>query len=325
MKTFVTGASGFTGSHLVRQLIEQGHHVKALVRPNSKNIKRLAGLEIELIEGEITDFEKLRSHLVDVDWMFHTAAFVELGLVDDHLMERTNVDGTRTVLEAAKVSTLSKLIYCSTIGIYGDTQGQTIDETFQRTQKNFSSAYDRTKYTAQQLVDRAADQGLPVVSVMPSGIFGPDDPHFGPVIDNFLKGKLTVWAGGDRITGIVHVDDLVQGMILAAEKSPLAEHYILSAGDLTTRDMFAILGDAAGVTPPQELPQPLVRLSGNVLDIVGRLSGWNPPLSRERVHYIYERCVRVDGSKAKKVLGWQPRPVEQTLREIIAHKLNKAQ
>lgn len=321
MKTFVTGASGFTGSHLVRRLLEQGHTVKALVRPNSKNMTRLSGLDVELIEGEITDRELIQANLVDVDWVFHTAAFVELGLVDDQLMEHTNVDGTRAVLEAAKASTISKLIYCSTIGIYGDTQGQTIDETFQRTQKNFSSAYDRTKYTAQQLVDRAADQGLPVVSVMPSGIFGPDDPHFGPVIDNFLKGKLKVWAGGDRVTGIVHVDDLVQGMILAAEKSPPGEHYILSAGDLTTRDMFTILGNAGHVAPPRELPQPVVRFSGNVLDAVGRITHWNPPLSRERVHYIYERCVRVDGSKARRVLGWQPRPVEQTLREIVAHKL----
>ncbi|WP_159789848.1 NAD-dependent epimerase/dehydratase family protein [Sodalinema gerasimenkoae] len=323
MKTFVTGATGFTGSHLVRRLLAQGHTVKALVRPNSKNRTRLSGLDVEVVEGEITDLELICSHLTDVDWLFHTAAFVELGLVDDALMEQTNVDGTRTLLEAAKTATISKLIYCSTIGIYGDTQGQTIDETFQRTQKNFSSAYDRTKYTAQQLVNRAADQGLPVVSVMPSGIFGADDPHFGPVIENFLKGKLTVWAGGDRITGIVHVDDLVDGMIRAAEKSPPGEHYILSAGDLTTREMFAILGDAGGVAPPRELPQPVVRFSGNVLDTVGRLTGWNPPLSRERVHYIYERCVRVDGSKAQRVLGWQPRSVEQTLREIVAHKLNQ--
>lgn len=277
MKTFVTGATGFTGSHLVRQLLEQGHSVKALVRPNSNNKTRLSGLDIEFVEGDLTDLELLRSHLADIDWVFHTAAFVELGLVDDALMDRTNVDGTRTILEAAKSANLSKFVYCSTIGVYGDTQGQTIDETFQRTQKNFSSAYDRTKYTAQQLVNRAADQGLAAVSVMPSGIFGPDDPHFGPVIDNFIKGKLTVWAGGDRITGIVHVDDLVDAMIRAAEKSPPGEHYIISAGDLTTREMFAILGDAAGVAPPREIPPPVVRLSGNVLDVIGRLTGWNPP------------------------------------------------
>lgn len=319
MQVMVTGASGFTGSHLVKALLQQGHTVTGLVRSPDKAQARLADCPVKLVYGDITDPDRVRAAMDGAEWVFHTAAFVELGLVDEATMERTNVEGTRTVVDAAQATpTLTSLVYCSTIGIYGDTQGQTVDETFRRTQRSFSSAYDRTKYAAQQIVDRAADAGLPAKSVMPSGIFGSDDPHFGPVVQNFLAGKLRVWAGGDRITGIVHVDDLVDGMIRVAQHGTPGEHYILSAGDLTTREMFAILGDAGDVAPPRELPPPVVRVAGNVLDAIGRATNWNPPLSRERVHYVYDRCVRVDGSKARRQLGWQPRSVEQTLRQIVA-------
>jgi dihydroflavonol-4-reductase len=316
MKALVTGASGFTGSHLVHALERRGDRVVALVRKTS-DLSRLAHSNAQLVYGDISDRQALRQAMAGVDWVFHTAAYVELGLVDAIRMQQINVEGTRTVLETAQAAGISKLVYCSTIGVYGDTQGRVIDETFQRQQKDFSSAYDSTKYEAQQLVDQFAAQGLPAVSVMPSGIFGADDPHFGPVVQTFLKGKLKVWAGGQRITGIVHVDDLVAAMLLAAEKASPGSHYIISSGDLRTDEMFAFLSRETGIPVPWEAPEPLVRFVGNLLDPIGRLFSWQPPISRERVHYIYDRCVRVSGNKARQELGWQPRSVEQTLRDLV--------
>ena len=316
MKALVTGANGFTGSHLVKALELRGSRVVAFVRKSS-NLSRLADSQAQLVYGDITDRNALQDAMTGVDTVFHTAAYVELGLVNAAEMQRVNVEGTRAVLEVAKESGVSKVVYCSTVGIYGNTGGKVINETFVRTQTDFSSAYDSTKYEAQQIVDRLAAQGLPVVSVMPSGIFGADDPHFAPVMQAFLKGRLKLWAGGDRITGIVHVDDLAQAMILAAEKAKSGEHYILSAGDLSTREMFEILSLATGIPVPHEAPKPLVRLAGNILDPIGRLLKWQPPLSRERVHYVYDRCVRVDATKAMQELGWKPRPVSQTLEEIV--------
>ena len=316
MKALVTGANGFTGSHLVKALEQRGDRVVALVRKSS-NLARLSNCNVQLIYGEITDRDALQHAMTGVDTVFHTAAYVELGLVNEPEMERVNVEGTHAVLEVAQKSGVSKVVYCSTIGIYGDTGGKVVDETFKRTQTNFSSAYDRTKYAAQQLVDQFAAQGLPVVSVMPSGIFGADDPHFGPVLQQYLKGWLKLWVGGDRITGIVHVDDLVAAMLLAAEKGKTGEHYIISAGDLTTREMFELLSKETGIPVPGEVPKPLVRLVGNILDPIGRTFKWQPPLSRERVHYVYDRCVRVDATKARQKLGWQPRSVSETLREIV--------
>lgn len=316
MKALVTGANGFTGSHLVKALLDRGDAVVAFVRKTS-DLSRLSGCSVDYAYGDVGDRLSLQAAMTGVDVVFHTAAYVELGIVDEDRMERINVVGTRNVLEAARQAGVSKFLYCSTIGVYGDTQGKVVDETFERTQKSFSSAYDRTKYEAQVWVDRAAQEGFHTISVMPSGIFGPDDPHFGPVIRAFRNGKLRVWAGGDRITGIVHVDDLVTGMLLAVDQAPPSSHYILSAGELTTREMFNILSRETGVPAPQDMPEQVVRLAGNVLDPLGRIFKWQPPLSRERVHYIYDRCVRIDGSKACRELGWQPRSVEQTLRECL--------
>ncbi|NET55782.1 MAG: NAD-dependent epimerase/dehydratase family protein [Symploca sp. SIO2E6] len=312
MKALVTGANGFTGSHLVKALEKQNYEVCGLVRQSS-DLEHLAGCQIQLVYGDITDRDALKTAMAGVDWVFHTAAYVELGLVNEARMERVNVEGTRAVLEVAQAAGIGKIVYCSTIGIFGDTKSQVVDETFQRTQTDFSSAYDHTKYQAQQIVDQFATQGLPVVSILPSGIFGADDPHFGPVIQLFRSGKLKFWVGSDRITGIVHVDDLVAAMILAAMKGKLGEKYIISAGELTTGEMFHQLSQATGIPVPREVPQPLVRFIGNLLDPIGRLLQWQPPLSRERVHYIYDRCVRVDATKAHQELGWQHRSLSETL------------
>ncbi len=316
MKAIVTGANGFTGSHLVKALEQRGNVVVGLVRKSS-NLDRLSDCKLQFVYGDITDRDALKTAMAGVDWVFHTAAYVELGLVNAAEMEGVNVEGTRAVMEVAQAVGVSKVVYCSTIGVFGDTKGQVVNETFKRTQADFSSAYDRTKYQAQQIVDEFAAQGLPVVSILPSGIFGADDPHFGPVMQQFLKRRLPLWVGGDRITGIVHVDDLVAAMILAAEKGKPGEHYIISAGDLTTREMFDILSQETGIPVPREAPKPLVRLVGNFLDPIGRLFKWQPPISRERVHYIYDRCVRVDATKARTELGWHPRSVPQTLHEIV--------
>ena len=316
MKALVTGANGFTGSHLVRALEQRGDTVVGLVRQTS-DLSRLAESRVHLVYGDITDRDALKTAMAGVDIVFHVAAYVDLGLVDAVEMERVNVKGTRAVLETARAADVAKMVYCSTIGVYGDTQGRVIDETFQREQQSFSSAYDVTKYQAQQLVNQAAAEGFHVISMMPAGIFGGDDPHFGPVFRLFLGGRLKIWPGGDRITGIVHVDDLVSAMLLAAEKAAPGEHFIISTGELKTREMFAYLSKLTGITPPVDVPEWLIRLIGNLLDPIGRLLGINLPLNRERVHYIYDRCVRVDATKAREVLSWQPRSVEETLRSAL--------
>jgi dihydroflavonol-4-reductase len=316
MKALVTGANGFTGSHLVQSLLTSGDSVVAYVRPSSDRSRLSPHSLLTYAYGDITDEVALTTAMQGVDTVFHIAAYVELGLVDADRMRQVNVEGTRTVIAAMETAGIQNLLYCSTIGIYGDTQGKTIDETFARQQVGFSSAYDETKFAAQALVNQAASR-LRVVSVMPSGIFGPDDPHFGPVVESFRQGKLKVWAGGDRITGIVHVDDLVDGMRRAIEQANSGSSYILSAGDLSTKEMFDIFSQASGIKPPYEVPEAIVRIVANLLDRIGRLAKWQPPIDRERAHYLYDRCVRVSGQKAMNELGWRPRSPRQTLKELV--------
>src|SRR5918998_3198801 len=133
MKVLVTGANGFTGSHLVKALEQRGDVVVGLVRKSS-NLERLSDCKVQFVYGEITDRDALKTAMTGVDWVFHTAAYVELGLVDAAEMERVNVEGTRAVMEVAQALGVSKVVYCSTIGVFGDTQGRVVDETFQREQ-----------------------------------------------------------------------------------------------------------------------------------------------------------------------------------------------
>jgi len=312
----VTGANGFTGSHLVRGLEQRGYEVVGLVRPSS-DLSRLSNCHLTLVKGDLGDRAILEQAMSGVDQVFHTAAYVELGLVNTEAMSRVNIEGTRAVMEVAQAMGVSKVVYCSTIGVLGDTQGRVVDETFNREQTGFSSAYDWTKYEAQVIVDQLADQGLPVVSVLPSGILGADDPHFGQIVKLFGQGKLKFWPGRDRVTGIVHVEDLVTAMIQAAQIGQPGEHYIISAGELSIGEMFDYLSQKTGVSPPREAPKWLIRMLGNLLNPIGHLLNWQPPLSRERIHYIYDRCVRVDATKAKTQLNWQPRSVETILNELI--------
>ena len=324
MKALVTGANGFSSSHLVKTLLARGHEVLGLVRTTS-NCTRLNNIPLELVYGDLCDRDAITRAMQQVDVVFHLAAMVDLGIVNESEMERVNVEGTRTLLEVATSQPHPpRVVYCSTIGVLGDTAGQVVDETFVRQQVEFSSAYDRTKFEAQALVDAAAERGLWTASALPAGIFGADDPHFGPVFNLFLSGKLKLWPGGERITGIVHVDDLADALIRIAERGESGERYIISAGELSLQEMFETIGEVTGVSAPAAAPRWLVRLLGRLFDPIGKLLHWNPPLSRERVHYIYDRCVRVDGSKAKRDLGWQPRSVKTTLQEI-ARQLQAAE
>ncbi len=312
----VTGANGFTGSHVVKALLQRGYKVRGYVRAFS-NMQRLDGLDIPIVRGDITNRDALKQALQNIDMVIHTAAYVDLGIVDEQEMSRVNVEGTRTLLELASEAGIKRFVHCSTIGIFGDTQGNVVNEDFQRTQLSFSSAYDRTKFEAQKLVDAFHLRELSVVSVLPSGIMGSGDPHFGPVVELFLGGRLKLWAGGDRITGIVYVEDVAQLLILAAERGSDGAYYIASAGELTTHQMFEIMAVETGIQSPKEVPELLVRFLANCLDPIGRIFSFNPPLSRERIHYLYDRCVRVDATRACQELGWSPLSPEQTILKLL--------
>ena len=316
MMTLVTGASGFTGSHVVRALAHSGAAVRAMVRPSS-DCSRLQGLDVDVAVADITSRASLDAALRGVTTVIHTAAAVSLGIVDEWTMTQVNVDGTRNLLDAALDCGVRRFVHCSTIGVLGDTKGEVVDETFCRVQEEYSSVYDRTKHEAQKLVDAYGKGRLEVVSVLPSGILGYGDPHFGQMIERFLAGRLAYGVGNKRIVSVVHVGDVAGALLLAAAVGRRGEWYIASAGELTGRRIFELLGARKGIAPPREIPEAIVRAIGCGLEPIGRVLLWNPPLSRERVRYIYDRCVRVNASKIRRELGWKPRSPERTVEAIM--------
>ncbi len=313
---FVTGANGFTGSNVVKNLVTRGHKVKGLVRQKSE-LTRLSGIPVELIRADIADEATLTTAFQSVDTVIHTAAMVELGITDGRVMERVNVEGTRSVVSAAKSAGVRRLIHCSTIGVLGDTHGTIANEATVRSSAPFASAYDRSKFQAEELALGANGGGLEVVSVLPSGIMGPGDPHFGTLIRLYQKGRLPFWPALDRLTGIVHVEDIAELLVLAGLHGSPGDRYIGSAGETTPRKIFEILGAILGRAPPRELPESAARTAAAVLDPIGRATGWNPPLSRERIHYLYDRCVRVKADKARTDLGWRPQAPEQVIAQLL--------
>ena len=317
MTTLVTGASGFTGSHTVKHLLSQGHPVRAMVRTDS-DLARLAIPGLDMVNADLGDRRSLKVACDGVRRIIHCAAYVDLGRTDSERMQRVNVEGTQALLDAAQASGVQRFVHCSTIGVFGDTQGQIADEGFQRQQMGVSGAYDHTKLEAQRRVDAAKAEGFETVSVLPSGIFGVGDPHFGQVVARFRQGRLPFWPALDRPTGIVHVEDVASALVLAADKGRPGAWYIASAGELTQRRMFEILGPLEGQTPPKELPKALVRMMGSGLDIVAGLTGIKVPLDRERVHYLYDRCVRVSADRARSELGWSPMEPEEIVRSLVS-------
>ena len=258
MKCFVTGASGFIGSHVVRELLARKHHVKALVRPGGDR-RGLAGTEVELVDGDLSDPEMLRRELDGCDWCFHCAASYHLWMRDYAPMYATNVAGTRNVLEAAGMAGCEKIIYTSTVGCIGlpqNEKGRVIptDENAPVAEAQMSRHYKRSKWLAEKIALELAQKKLPVVIVNPSAPVGPGDlkpTPTGQIIVDFLNRKLPAYLE----TGLnwVHVRDVAIGHILAAEKGLVGQRYILGNkdGNWTMEQTLAVLGEITGIPAPK--------------------------------------------------------------------------
>ena len=242
MKCFVTGASGFIGANLVRRIGWTGHNVKALVRPGA-DLRGIAGLECEKVEGDVAQRPLLERAMRGCDWCFHVAASYHLWLRDYRPMYAANVEGTRHVLEAAAAAGCGRIVYTSTVGCIGLPRRQRrrnlpTDEATPVAEAQMSNHYKRSKWQAEVVARELAAKGLPIVIVNPSAPIGPRDVKptpTGKIIVDFLNRKMP----GYLDTGLnwVHVRDVAAGEILAAEKGRVGERYILghAEGNWTMR------------------------------------------------------------------------------------------
>jgi dihydroflavonol-4-reductase len=220
MKAFVTGATGFIGERLARRLRDRGDEVVALVRSPEK-ARGLSEIGCQLVEGDLSSSDAIRRGVEGCDGAFHVAAVYKVGIPrSEHAaMRDANVAGTERVLDAAIDAGVSRIVYVSTVGVFGNTHGKIVDETYRHPGDDFSSVYEETKYAAHQVaLDRIA-KGAPIVIVQPGGVYGPGDhSELGNMIDQVRTGKLKMLMFPELGFNLVHVDDITGGILLAYDK-----------------------------------------------------------------------------------------------------------
>lgn len=315
---FLTGATGFIGSRLVRRLAERGAALRALVRPTS-DTSLLEHCGAELVRGDITDAALLEDALRGTDLAYHAAGLYALGVVDEDAMEDTNVRGTAAFLSAVERAGTPRSVYVSTTLALGPVQEGVGDESSEHP-GGFRSAYERTKTDAHRLARRAQERGLPLIIVCPANVYGPGDrgPN-GAVVADLLAGRVPGLVRPPSWWSYVHVDDVVEGLLLAADAGRSGEVYVLGGEHLSLDEFLERVCALAGRRPPRlRFPVPLVRSVSRVLDGAARLTGLRFPISRERVEMAAGWRFLHSHAKATRELGWCPRPLADGLPETVA-------
>jgi len=324
MKCFVTGASGFIGSNLVRELVAQGHRVKALLRPNS-DARGLAGVEFERVTGDVLDRKLLEREIEGCDWCFHVAASYHLWMRDYAPMYAVNVEGTRNTLESAGKVGCRRIVYTSTVGCIGlpkMADGRLVPSTELDAISNeqLTNHYKCSKWQAECLATKLFHQGLPIVIVNPTAPVGPRDVKptpTGQVIVDFLNRKLPAYL--DTGLNWVHVRDVALGHILAAEKGEIGERYILGnrEGNWTMQEMLVVLAEVAGIPAPRRrIPYRVALAAAHVNEAISHFTGKPPrvPLAGVRMarHKMW-----YNPAKAIRVLQLPQTPPKQALADAV--------
>jgi dihydroflavonol-4-reductase len=317
MRAFVTGATGFLGGRLVTKLRERGDDVVALVRSPA----RARHLGVELVEGDLSDRRALASAMAGSDAVFHLAARYDVGIPasERDAMYETNVHGTANVVDAAWDAQVPRIVYVSTINVFGNTHGEIVDETYERPGGDYVSAYDWTKHVAHEIARERIELGAPVVIAQPGAIYGPGDhSELGGQLEQMRKGRLRFRA----LTGVgvnaVHVDDAADGVLLIHDRGRLGESYVLG-GEITTLDeMIDVVARLSGHTSPRlRLPAGAIRLATPLGPLVGKVMGTGPNL-RELISASDGVTYWATDRKARSELGYEPRSLESGLAELVA-------
>jgi dihydroflavonol-4-reductase len=305
VRVLVTGANGFTGSHLARLLGERGHDVRALMRATS-DASLLDGIDVERFEGDLTQGARVREAVAGVERIFHIAAvYREAKLSDDHY-RAVNVEGTRLLAEAALSEGGIPFLYCSTCGVHGEV-APPADEN---SPYNPGDIYQQTKVEAERVVfGLHRDRGLPVVVLRPVGIYGPGDRRFLKLFKGVARRKFPMIGKGDVYYHLTHVEDVARGFIKASEMGGgvNGEAFILAGARYTTvKELVDLIAQKAGVAPPWlRLPAGPLYAAAAICEDVCRPLGIEPPLHRRRLDFfLKDRAFNID--KAREVLGWEP-------------------
>jgi len=322
MTTLVTGATGFVGSHVARQLVSAGHQVRILVRKSS-SLKALEGAQVEAVEGDLRDMASLERAVKGVKRVFHVAADYRLWTRNPEEIYESNVEGTRKLFEAAARAGVERVVYTSTVATIAVPQPHAADGALPNEKTDASldqmiGHYKRSKYLAEAEAIKAAGAGVPIVIVNPTAPVGPGDwkpTPTGRIIVDFLDGKMPAYV--DTGLNVVAVEDVAAGHLLAAEKGRIGERYILGARNMTLKGILDALSAITGHPAPRlRLPHAFALAAGYVDEFYSRLAGREPQIPVEGVKMSRHRMF-VASDKAEKELGYKPTPVEAALERSV--------
>jgi nucleoside-diphosphate-sugar epimerase len=320
VKVFVTGGTGFIGGEVVRQLRDRGDEVVCLVRSPAKAAK-LTALGCRLVSGDLGDEAALREGMAGCDAAIHAAAMYEVGIPARQrpAMWEANVAGTERVMKVALEERLPRIVYVSTVGIFGNTRRQVVDETYRNPETGFTSYYEETKLEAHKIVQRMIeDQGLPAVIVQPGGVYGPGDTsQVADLLEEFFAGKLPLLPFPELGICMSHVEDIAGGIILGLDKGKLGETYVISGPVTTMREAIETVARVSGrKAPKRDLPTPLMKALIPIGPLVGKLMG-QPPNLRELISSADGVTFWASYEKAQRELGYSPRGMEEGLRQTL--------
>src|SRR5271169_1419343 len=319
LKAFVTGATGFLGSHVARVLADQGAGLRLLVRPTS-NLRNLEGLKAETATGDLRDAASLEKAMAGCDTVFHVAADYRLWVRDPAEMYRSNVDGTRAILEAARKNGVQRVVYTSSVATMGFTgNGHPADEDSPVSLADMIGPYKRSKFIAEQVALEAGRSGMHVVTVNPTTPVGEQDVKptpTGRIVVDFLKRKFPAYV--ETGLNLVDVRECARGHIAALEKGKSGERYILGGQNLTLKQILDKLGAISGFPSPKvKLPYFVAYAAGAVDQTVqGRLLGREPRATIETVR-MGKKKMWASSGKAERELGWKTVPVDDALRRAV--------
>jgi dihydroflavonol-4-reductase len=318
-RVLVTGAGGFVGSAVVRRALADGFQVRASVRGSSP-VANLAGLDVEVVRADIRDHDMVDRAVADCRYVFHVAADYRLWARDPEEIVRTNVDGTRTVMEAAQRAGVERIVYTSSVATLAlRPEGQPADETQPLTEDAAIGAYKRSKVMAEKVVlEMVARGGLQAVIVNPSTPIGPRDARptpTGRIIVEAASGRMPAFV--DTGLNLVHVDDVAAGHLAALKQGRIGERYILGGENVALGTMLADIASmvhrrAPTVRISRRLLYPLAYAAEGVAMITGR----EPFLTVDGLHLAKYRMY-FTSAKAEQELGYRPRPYEDGLRDAI--------
>ena len=321
MTALVIGANGYLGSHVTRQLVTDGQDVRVMVRPGAKTVG-IDDLDVTRFTGDIWNDDVLRTAMTGCDVVYYCVVDTRGWLTDPAPLFRTNVEGTRNVLavasEPAIAAGLERFVFTSSYVTVGRRRGHTATETDVIVDESGLTPYVRSRLQAENLVMQfVAERGLPAVAMCISTTYGAGDwgrtPH-GAIIAAAAFGKLPFVMSGIQLEA-VGIDDAARAMIAAARVGRVGERYLVSEKMISNADVVRIAAEAAGAAPPtKSIPLPVSYAMAALGSAKARLTGTDQRLSLDSLRLMRAEAP-VDCSKARRELGWEPRPVEESIRE----------